>query len=61
MSYEDAHSGGHGCSLFRLHIIDTAFDASAGAGEPGGSRSAEYRVSSYASSGGDARCSRRAD
>jgi hypothetical protein len=29
MSYEDAHSDGHGCGLFRVHIIDTAFGARA--------------------------------
>jgi hypothetical protein len=29
MSYEDAHSDGHGGGLFCLHIIDTAFGARA--------------------------------
>src|SRR5258706_8641477 len=37
MSYEDAHSDGDGCGLFRLHIIDISFYASAGSGEPPGS------------------------
>src|SRR5258706_5204672 len=58
MSYEDAHSGGHGCGLFCLHIIDIAFGARAGSGEPGGSGSTECRVSCDASFGGDGRCSR---
>jgi len=34
MFYEDAHSDGHGCGLFRIHIIDTAFGARAGSGQP---------------------------
>jgi len=57
MSYEDAHSDGHGGGLFRLHIIDTAFGARAGSGEPGGSGTGGGPVSCYASFGGDACCS----
>jgi hypothetical protein len=52
MSYEDAHSGGHGCGLFCLHIIDIAFGARAGSGKPGGSGTGGRAFSSYASFGG---------
>src|SRR5438445_11540615 len=61
MSYEDAHSDGHGCGLFRLHIIDTAFGARAGSGQPGSAGTAEFSVSCCASFGGGAHrsCSAR--
>lgn len=61
MSYEDAHSDGHGGGLFRLHIIDTALGTGAGPGWPGGSGTAEFNVSRCASFGGGARrpCSAR--
>src|SRR6266403_1538424 len=58
MSYEDAHSDGHGCGLLRLHIIDIAFDTGAGSGEPGGSGTGGSTVSCDASFGGDACCAR---
>lgn len=60
MSYEDAHSDGHGCGLFRIHIIDTAFGARAGSGQPGSAGTAEFSVSCSASFGGGARRSRSA-
>ena len=57
MSYEDAQSDGDGCGLFRLHIIDTAFDAGACSDGPGGSGTTGCSGSYYANFDGDSGCS----
>jgi hypothetical protein len=49
MSYENAHSDGYGGDVSRLHFFGTAFDASSGSGDPGGSGyAAEPGVSRHA-------------
>jgi hypothetical protein len=60
MSYEDAHSNGYACGLLRLHIIDSAFDASASAGAPTSSRTTQYCGPRYASVSGYPSYPRRA-
>jgi len=64
MSYENAHSDGHGCGLFCLHIIAAAFDAGSGSSWCGGSGAREYSGSSDSSvacDAGFARCTRDSD